>query len=159
VEQARADLRLEQAYARPNLDAIVGLKRTAGINTLLAGVQFDLPLRNRNQGNIGAATAAIAVARAELSSAAAIVRAELELAERDYEMRRRQIEESLRPMLSQVTESSQIAQAAYREGGWDLLRLLDAERIRIETESLYYRALMEFRQSIAEVETAMGVAP
>jgi outer membrane protein TolC len=61
--------------------------------------------------------------------------------------------------MKQAAESARISRAAYREGGWDLLRLLDAERLRIETQSLYYQALAEYRQSIAELETAMGVEP
>jgi len=159
VEQAEAMLRLERANASPNVDAIVGYKRTAGLNTMLAGVQFDLPFRNRNQGNVAAAAARISAARAELASMAAVVRAEVAAARKGYEIRRRQIIESLQPMMKQAAESARISQAAYREGGWDLLRLLDAERLRIETQSLYYQALAAYRQSIAELETAMGVEP
>lgn len=159
VEQAQAGLRLEQAYSRPNVEGVLGYKRTTGLNTLMAGLQFDLPFRNRNQGRIAAASAQIAAARSELASTTAVVRAEVAIAENDYQVRRRQILESLRPMLKQATESSEIAQAAYREGGWDLLRLLDAERLRIETQSLYYQALSEYQQSIAALDTALGVEP
>jgi cobalt-zinc-cadmium efflux system outer membrane protein len=159
VEQAQANLRLEQANARPNLDFLFGYKRTEGFHTLMSGVQFDLPFRNRNQGRIASATAEIGIARSELASTAALVRAEVNAAAKEYEIRRRQISESLKPMLTHGVESSGIAQAAYREGGADLLRLLDAERVRIDTQLLYYRALAEYRQSIARVETAMGVEP
>lgn len=125
----------------------------------MAGFSLNLPLRNRNQGNIAAAAAEVSAARAELAAAQALVRAEVEAAARDYAIRRRQLAESLRPMRDQAAESARIAQAAYREGGWDLLRLLDAERLRLETELVYYRALAELRQSAAALETAMGVEP
>jgi outer membrane protein TolC len=125
----------------------------------VAGFSLNLPLRNRNQGNIAAAAAEVSAARAELAAAQALVRAEVEAAARDYAIRRRQLAESLRPMRDQAAESARIAQAAYREGGWDLLRLLDAERLRLETELVYYRALAELRQSAAALETAMGVEP
>jgi outer membrane protein TolC len=62
-------------------------------------------------------------------------------------------------MLQRADESARIALAAYREGGADLLRLLDAQRVRIELETLYYRTLSEYRQSIVALETAMGVNP
>ena len=55
--------------------------------------------------------------------------------------------------------AARIAQAAYREGGADLLRLLDAERIRLETELLRVQAQTEFRLSESAVQTAMGVLP
>ena len=40
---------------------------------------------------------------------------------------------------SQALETSRIAQAVYREGASDLLRLLDAERTRLQAEALYIR--------------------
>jgi outer membrane protein TolC len=58
-----------------------------------------------------------------------------------------------------ASETARIAQAAYREGGADLLRLLDAERVRLETDLLRVQALTEFRLSESAVETAMGVMP
>jgi outer membrane protein TolC len=56
-------------------------------------------------------------------------------------------------------DTARIAQAAYREGGADLLRLLDAERVRLETELLRVQAQTEFRLSESAVDTAMGVMP
>lgn len=159
VEQAQATYRLQLATARPDLTGVLGFKRTEGLNTVLAGFQFDIPLRNRNQGNIAAAAAAVQAARAELAATENVVRAEVAAAARDYEIRRSQILGSLRPMMAEAAESAKIAQAAYREGGWDLLRLLDAERLRLETELLYIRALTEFRQSAAALEAALGLAP
>lgn len=159
IRQAEMELRLAQANAAPDVTALGGYKRTAGYDTLLAGFRFDLPFRDRNQGNIAAASARIAAARAELAAVKAMVRAEVAAAAKAVAVRRRQIIESLEPMRKEAMESSEIARAAYREGGWDLLRLLDAERLRIEVETLYFRALAEYRQSLAELETAMGVAP
>ena len=159
VELGEADLGLQQAEQSPDIHGIFGYKRAAGLNTLLAGVEVDLPIRNRNQGNIAAVTASISATRAELASVSASIQAEVNAAYKGYEIRRRQILETLRPMLDQAAESARIAQASYREGGWDLLRLLDAEQLRIETESLYYQALAEYHQSIASLETAMGVEP
>jgi len=126
---------------------------------LLAGLSVDLPLWNRNQGSIAAATARIDAARAQLAATATMVRAEVAAASKSYDVRRRQIEEALAPMLKQADEVAEIAEAAYREGGWDLLRLLDAEQLRIETQTLYYQALAQYWQSRAELETAMGVMP
>jgi len=159
VEAAQAEVRLAQANARPDVGVIAGYKRSAGYNTLLAGVQMDLPLFDRQQGSVSAATARIAALRAELESTAAVVRAEVAVAEKGRRLRRLQIVNSLRPMLKQASESAAIAEAAYREGGADLLRLLDAERLRIETETLYCQALAEYRRSAAELEIAMGLEP
>ncbi len=159
VEQARAGLRLAEAGARPDLDLLLGYKRTAGFNTVLGGVQWNLPVLNRNQGSIAAARAEVRAAESSLAATEALIRAEVRAAAADYELRRRQLLESSRLLRAHAAESARIAQAAYREGGTDLLRLLDAERVRLDTEMLYSRTLTEYRQSIAALETAMGVEP
>lgn len=159
LERARSALVLQQANARPNYDVLFGYKRTAGLDTALAGFQTDLPFLNRNQGNIESATADIKTAEANLAAGEAIVRAEVASAQVEYEMRRRQITDFLGRFRQQAAETARIAQAAYRLGGADLLRLLDAERLRIEIELINDRALMEYRQSIVALETALGNQP
>lgn len=159
LEQARRAQQLAQAYARPNVDGVFGYKRTAGFDTVVAGLQVDLPFVNRNQGNIETAVAEVKAAEANVAATEAIVRAEVEAARAEYEMRRQQVREFLGRIRAQAAETSQIAQAAYRLGGTDLLRLLDAERLRIEIEQMNYRALMEYRQSLSALEFALGVRP
>ena len=159
IEQARGALILQQANARPNYDVQFGFKRTGGLDTMLGGFQTELPFLNRNEGNIESAAADIKTAEANLAAAEAIVRAEVAAAQVEYEMRRRQISEFLGRLREQAAETTRIAQAAYRLGGADLLRLLDAERLHIEIELIHYRALMEYRQSIVALETALGNQP
>ena len=157
--EADANLRLQQAYAKPNVDGIFGYKRTSGYNTMLGGIQVDLPFANRNQGNIAASQASRRVVQSEMAATEALVRAEVRAAQAEVEYRRKQVTETFKGLLERATESSRIALAAYREGGSDLLRLLDAERARIEIQLLYYRTLMEYHQSLVSLETAMGVTP
>jgi len=126
---------------------------------MVGGFQMDLPFRNRNQGNIAAAASDIRAAEASLAATEALVRAEVNAAQREVEIRRRQIGDSIRTMRQQADETARIAEAAYREGGTDLLRLLDAQRLRIEMQLFYYRALADYRQSIVALETALGVMP
>ncbi len=159
VEYARARLELERAAAQPDVEAVAGYKRTGGFNTLMGGVQLSLPVANRNQGNIAAAMAELRAAEAAEAATATLIRAEVRAAKMEYELRSRQIHTSLSPLMEHAVEASRIAQAAYREGGTDLLRLLDAERARLEAQLLYCRSLAEYRQSMVNLETALGVAP
>jgi outer membrane protein TolC len=159
VEQARLQLRLQQATARPNVDILFGYKRASGLDTMLGGVQVDLPFANRNQGNVAAASAEVRLAQSAMAAVEALIRAEVAAAQKESEIRRRQLEESLQLMRQRADELASIAEAAYREGGADLLRLLDAQRLKIETQLLYYQTLTEYRQSLAALETAMGVMP
>jgi cobalt-zinc-cadmium efflux system outer membrane protein len=159
IEQARANLRLQQANARTDPDAQLGYKRTAGFNTLYAAVQIPLPIRNRNQGQIEAATADIKVTESSLAAETALVRSEVEAAIKEYDSRQKLLAETLRPMRDRADEVYRIADAAYREGGTDILRLLDAERIRIETRLAYTRSLTELQQSAVALAAAQGNLP
>jgi outer membrane protein, heavy metal efflux system len=157
LEQALANEQLERATARPDLDFIGGYKRTAGENTAVLGLSLDIPIFNRNQGNIKASTAAVHEAEAALAATRAAVMAEVQAGEADFTARHKQVTGTLRLIREHAIETSRIAQAAYQEGGIDLIRLIDAERIRIESQLLYFRALAEYQQSYANLENAMGV--
>jgi outer membrane protein TolC len=159
AEQARANLRLQEAYAKPDPDLHVGYERIGGFDTLYAAAQIPLPIRNRNQGQIEAATAELRAAQSSITAAAAGIRSEVESARRDYDSRQKLLNETLRPMLNRADEVYRIVDAAYRETGSDILRLLDAERTKIETEIMYARALSEFQQSAVSLETAQGNLP
>lgn len=158
LDEALATERLERSTARPELDFIGGYKRTNGLNTAVAGLSFNIPVFDRNQGNIKASTAAAREAEAVLAATEAAVRAEVSAAQADFAARSKQVSSTLRLIRDHALETSRIAHAAYAEGGIDLLRLIDAERIRIESELLYYRALAEYQQSIANLENVMGVS-
>jgi cobalt-zinc-cadmium efflux system outer membrane protein len=159
LEQAQANLRLQQSLARPDVEVLAGYKHTAGYNTVIGGVQLPIPFTNRNQGSIASASADVRVAQLEQAAMKATVLAELRAALAEASARRNQLAQMFPVILKQAEESSRISQAAYREGGTDLLRFLDTERIRIETQVLYFRTLAEYRQSLAALDAALGVAP
>lgn len=159
INQSRANLRLQEANAKTDPDTQLGYKRTAGFNTLYASVQIPLPVRNRNQGQIEAAIADIKATESSLAATAALIRSEVESATQDFQSRQRLLTETLRPMRDRADEVYRIADAAYREGGSDILRLLDAERTRIETQLAYVRTLSELQQSAVALATAQGNLP
>lgn len=159
LDQANARVTLEEANSRPNVDILGGYKRTNGFDTAMAGMQIDIPVRNRNQGNIQAASAEVRAARANLAAAEALVEAETRAARADFETRLGQIRNFLPRLLEQAGETARIARGAYRLGGAELLRLLDAERLRLEIELLYARALAEYEQSAARYRFALGELP
>jgi len=159
VNATSANEKLQMAIAKPDLEISGGYKRTNGYDGLLAYLNVDLPWRNRNQGNIAAAGAETRVARSNAAAAEALVRAEVRGAYSAYRMRLEQLNGSIAALTTQARETARIAQAAYREGGADLLRLLDAERTRIESELLRVQALIELRLSEAAVQSALGVTP
>jgi cobalt-zinc-cadmium efflux system outer membrane protein len=157
IRQANANVRLQQSNARPDPEVLAGYKRTSGYNTVVTGVQINLPFRNRNEGNIAAAAADVTVATAAERAAERVARAEAEAAYTNYEARRGLVTGALPALRERAREIARISNAAYREGGADLLRLLDAERGRIEADLLYFRALTEFHLAVVELQTALGI--
>jgi cobalt-zinc-cadmium efflux system outer membrane protein len=156
IEQARANHRLQEALAKPDPEVSFGYKRTAGHDTLMGIFNIPLPVRNRNQGAIAAASADIRVTEANLRSTEALVRAEVESARSAYESRRRMLTEVLRPMRDRADEVARIGEAAYREGGIDLLRLLDAQRARLDALTAWYQGLAEYQSSVTTLQIVTG---
>jgi cobalt-zinc-cadmium efflux system outer membrane protein len=163
LREAEANSRLQDVLARPDLDLIYGFKRTqlvdatSGVNTAVAGVRMTLPIMDRNQGNRAAAVAEVQRQEQLLAAAEANVRADYYSALQEYELRRTEVIQTLQPLRQHAANISQIAQAAYVQGGTDLLRLLDAERTRLEAGLAYVRGMVEYKQSIANLQAAEGV--
>ncbi len=156
IEVAGAQIGLERAIATPNVDGVGGYKRSREFDTLLFGVQVQLPFFNRNQGNIASATADDRLARNALVATEALIKAEYEGALREVQLRGSQIEAMVQPIRRRALDTASLAQAAYRLGGADLLRLLDAQRQVLEAEQMYLDAVLSLRQAEASLQSATG---
>jgi outer membrane protein TolC len=67
--------------------------------------------------------------------------------------------DTLQPLQEHAATISEIAQAAYAQGGTDLLRLLDAKRVQLDAQLAYVRGMIEYQQTVVTLLTAEGVAP
>jgi cobalt-zinc-cadmium efflux system outer membrane protein len=164
LAEATAREAVEGIANRPDLSAFAGYKRTqlpdttTGVNTVIAGFQITLPVSNKNQGNREAAEAEVRRRQQLLAGAEMDVRAEYESALQEYQMRRDEATSALEPLRQEAIELAQIATAAYAEGGTELLRLLDADRTRLEADLAWARGMTEYHQSIVRLEAAEGVS-
>ena len=156
IRQQEKSAALQRANALVDPEIGFGYKRTAGLDGIYAGINIPLPVRNRNQGNIAAAEADTRIAQKELDALGIRIRAEVEAAQLNYAAKKAALEQTIVPLRERAREAERIALAAYREGGVELLRFLDAERVRIDTETLYYRSLAELQQSIVDLKVAEG---
>lgn len=162
VEEALANTRLQAVAARPDLSVVFGYKRTqlpdatSGVNTALAAVAVTIPLFDRNQGNRAAAAAELRRQEQMRAEAESGVRADVKRARDEYELRRAEVDATLRPLREHATAIAGIAQAAYQQGGVDLLRLLDAERSRLDAESAWVDGMVAFQQSVVDLAAAQG---
>ncbi len=149
--------------ARPDLNIMAGYKRTqlpdttTGVNTAIVSLRITLPTADKNQGNRIAAGAEVRRQEQLLAAAEAEVSADYAEALQEYESRREEFLNALQPIRRHAVDIATIAAAAYSEGGTDLLRLLDAERARLDAELAWARGMVDYRQSIAKLEAAEGV--
>ncbi|MEN6457910.1 MAG: TolC family protein [Thermoguttaceae bacterium] len=170
IVRAQASLARERAQRVPNIDLQASVqydnatKYTWG--TIQAGV--PMPIFNRNQGNIHRAEAELLAAQNEVQ------RVQLELQQRlatvfeQYETARYQVEKYSRDILPSAQASLDLANKGYRQGEYNFLFLLTAQRTYFQTNLIYLDALRELRAAAAAIEgnllsgslqAGMAVAP
>lgn len=159
VATAEADVRLQRANGVPDLDLIGGYKRNNNTNTGYGSLQIPLPFRNRNQGEIQRAEASVRYARAALAARDLQVRAEIVQSESNYQRERTLTETLLPDMRAKAKQNLQLMTEAYKIGGVDLLRYLDAERTEFDVEVSALRTLAEYQQAALRLQLSYGVQP
>jgi cobalt-zinc-cadmium efflux system outer membrane protein len=60
-------------------------------------------------------------------------------------------------MTRQAAASDAIAEGAYRLGGADILRFLDATRMDVETQVLFVQTLVDYHESVVNLELVTGM--
>ncbi len=159
VAAAEADVKLQRSLAVPDLDLQGGYKRNIGSNTIYSLLQIPLPIFNRNQGEIARAGASVTLAQDRLRALEITVRAEMDAARKAYAEQQRMVRDVLPDMRSRARQNLDIMNDAYRTGGVDLLRLLDAQRTEFEVEVSALQTLAEFQQAALRLQLANGVLP
>jgi len=159
VSAAQAEVKLQKALGIPDVDLLGGYKRNSGANTLYGALQIPLPLSNRNQGEVQRAQANLHLAQDQLQQIEMSVRADVTSAEEGYHRQREIVEQVLPDMRSRAQQNLTIMNDAYKTGGMDLLRYIDAERTAIDVEVSALRALADFQQSALRLTLAYGARP
>ena len=132
VEQARSQLALERARGVPDLAVSGGYKRTAGSDTGVVAISLPIPLSERNQAAVTRADADLRAAALELDGYERLARAEVESMLRRAVALQERAARVERDLLQPAEVVRTAAQATFREGGGDVLRLVDAERVYLE---------------------------
>ena len=162
LEEAEASAKLQDVAARPDLNLTAGYKRTqlpdalTGVNTAIVSLRITLPTTDKNQGRV-AAQAEVRRRQELLTAAENEVRIEYSGALQEFQLRRAELLNAFQPLREHAANIAQIAGAAYAEGGIDLLRLLDAERARVDADLAWARGMADYWQSVARLEASEGI--
>ena len=172
---ARAMIRKERAEGRWDASVNVGYMRQDfgfGLNGLTSsgqvrpiqdvfhyfggGVTIMLPVRNRNQGNIAAATAAAQGAERRLEFTELTIREEVTAALTQHAAARRSLEIYERGVRDVAVRNVGIVRQSYELGRGSLLDVISEQRRYIEIENGYTDALRQVYDATVEIERATG---
>jgi cobalt-zinc-cadmium efflux system outer membrane protein len=139
---------LERAVVQPipNVNLMGGYQRQVGIPAQdqgLAQVMMSVPLFDRNQGNIRAARAEIATARADLRLVELDLATQTAQAVAAYRTSQRLVDWYEEYILPKARETVTLTQTLYSRGEVTFLSLLQAQKILTETELAYVDAQAE----------------
>ena len=158
-EQRRADTETlhQRSLRSPNITVTGGYKRNILDNTVVFGIALPLKVFNKNEGGIARAAAEKARADNLAAQTRSQVLLDVQKAYNSAEINRQRVEYIEKASIQKADESRQIVLTAYRLGEIDLIHLLDAERAYRETRKTYNQALYEYRMSLYELGSAIGL--
>jgi cobalt-zinc-cadmium efflux system outer membrane protein len=155
VEIARNRILLDRAIVEPipNVVALGGFQyqleriHDQGIWT----VTMNVPIFNRNQGNIRTAQANIAVASQQYRRVQNELSSQVAVALGNFRQAQQRVEYYERQILPRARDIQNIAAQAYAQGEFDFLRLLATQRTLLETNLAYVNAQEERWTAAAQI--------
>jgi cobalt-zinc-cadmium efflux system outer membrane protein len=131
-------------------------KRNGPVNGVGFGFSIDLPVHDRNQGEIARSKVAARQAGESQSAARASVLTDVVNAYSGFKANDRIVSLYESGYLEQATQSRQISNYAYRKGATSLLDLLDAERSYRAVQLAYRQALSAYMLSAEQINLVVG---
>ncbi len=131
-------------------------KRNGTVNGIGFGLSIEIPIHDRNQGEI--ARSKVAVNQADEAAEAVLIGVKTDVDSSYAGFRTNDEVASLYESgyLDQATQSREISNYAYQRGAANLLDLLDAERSYRATQLAYRQALATYMTSVEQVNFAVG---
>jgi cobalt-zinc-cadmium efflux system outer membrane protein len=162
VARSQAELRLQLAQGKVDYTIGAEYRRQQGLagtgNSLGIFFASNLPVFNRNQGEIERARQEQLQAEARIRALQATIENEVQTAYLQYRTSQeslRRVEES---MLSKAADVRQITERAYRRGGASFLDFLDAQRAYNDTVQIRNSALADYATSLYTIDAATGTS-
>lgn len=131
-------------------------KRNGPVNGVGFGFNFEIPIHNRNQGEIARSQAAARQARELASASRVTVLTEVANAYSNFRTNDRILVLYEAGYLNQATQSREISKYAYQKGAASLLDLLDAERSYRAVQLAYRQALSAFMVGAEQISFVVG---
>ena len=161
-ERASAEVRLQTAQSKVDYTVGTEYRRQQGVNGKSNSLGFflsaELPVFNRNQGEIERARQELRQSEARVRALESTIRSEVESAYDEWEASRDLLDGIEAKMLSEAREVREVTDYSYRRGEATLLELLDAQRAFNETMQAFNEARAEHTRSLYLLDAVSGKA-
>jgi cobalt-zinc-cadmium efflux system outer membrane protein len=156
VTAGQSQILLAKANAKQDVNASIDYTHTAGINSASFFVNFDLPIFNRNQGEIARTTYALTQAQELQAAGSDTVLSDVSDAYEALRSNEEVVQLYASGYLKQARDSRDISEYAYKRGAASLLDYLDAERSYRATQLAYRQALSSYMTALEQLKEAVG---
>jgi outer membrane protein, heavy metal efflux system len=157
-DRRRAALRWEKARGVPDITVGAGVRRYEQTDdaALVFGLAVPLPLFDRNQGGILAATAELGKARRQYEAAQVRIGAALSEAVNALAAAYDEVTILHNDVLPKAQGAFGAAQQGYQQGKFDYLHLLDAQRTHFQTQAQYVNSTEAYHKAQADAQRLTG---
>lgn len=156
VTAAQSQILLAKANAKVDVNGTYDFTHVSGENTASIFVNFELPIFNRNQGEIARTGYALTQAQEQEQSASDTVLSDVSNAYEALRSNDEVVQLYTSGYLKQAQDSRDISEYAYRRGAASLLDFLDAERSYRSVQLAYRQALASYMTALEQLKEAVG---
>ncbi|MGH9644061.1 MAG: TolC family protein, partial [Terriglobales bacterium] len=144
ITAARSQILLAKANAKVDVNGTYDFTHVSGENTASIFANFELPIFNRNQGEIARTTHALTQAQEQELSVSDTVVSDVGNAYEAVKSNEEVVQLYTSGYLKQAQDSRDISEYAYKRGAASLLDFLDAERSYRSTQLAYRQAVASY---------------
>lgn len=156
VAVAQKSLALEKSNAARDITGGVDYSHTGPQNVFGVSASLDLPIHDRNQGNIAKAEVQVIQSSDTQMATRYVVLTDVVNAYYGWQSSEKVVKLYESGYLDQAKQSLDISRYVFQRGAGSLLDLLDAERTYRDTELGYRQALSNYMTSVAQLNLAVG---
>jgi outer membrane protein, heavy metal efflux system len=156
IAAAQSQVLLAKANAKVDVNGTYDFSHVAGESSASIFVSFDLPIFNRNQGEIARTGYALTQAQEQQQAASDTVLSDVANAYEAVRSNDEVVQLYTSGYLKQAQDSRDISEYAYKRGAASLLDFLDAERSYRSVQLSYRQALGSYMTALEQLKEAVG---
>ncbi|MGO9124773.1 MAG: TolC family protein [Terriglobales bacterium] len=157
ITAAQSQILLAKANAKVDINGTYDFTHVSGENTASIFVNFELPIFNRNQGEIARTGYALTQAQEQQQAASDTVLSDVSNAYEAVKSNDEVVQLYSSGYLKHAQDSRDISEYAYKRGAASLLDFLDAERSYRSVQLAYRQALASYMTALEQLKEAVGM--